>query len=489
MSIAQHFAGIFVISMPESTDRREHIERTFRNRGITGYAYVDGVRPDSLEVEGAYETGRVKRYPPCFRCGQIGCGCPNNVLVPAQVATFFSHAAAWRQVAQREPGYYLVVEDDVVFRWYAGYILNHLHRDNRLFLDQERNEPVLIRLGWAKKLRDHWFHFRGEVLQNTERLSNPAYALTPSLAAILLDGFGEIATTADIYLHRQVGMRHKNYTVLPAVATELSWSSGTVSSLIHPREKRLRRIAWLDNAATRQERLRYEEHIQYAIERPILGVGHPRTGSGFLSETLKSLGLDAGHEAMGDDGIVSWMFTVYDLNAPWALNKYARSRYYAHFSVTIKHVRDPYTAVPSIIRENDHAPLSLAYRRKHILRHCGTNLDLARNPVEKASLSLVLWDRLADEVNTIDHVFRIEDGSEPLAEFLRSQGLARAAAAPLPDAPANKDKHYNKRKVDKPDIRREDWEGISSDTKRLLNDYCSRYGYPAIFSDAGELLR
>lgn len=489
MSIAQHFDGIYVISMPESTDRREHIERSFRRRGITGHSYVDGVRPDSPQVEEAYETGRVKRYPPCFRCGQVGCACPNNVLVPAQVAAFFSHAAAWQRIAQRQPGYYLVVEDDVVFRWHAGYILNRLRRDGRLLLERERQEPVLIRLGWANNLRDHWLQLRCEALQNVERLSNPAYAITPSLAATLLDNLGEIATTADIYLHRQVGMRHRNYTVLPAIATELSWSSGTVSSLIHPREKRLRRIARQDNEAIRQEQLRYDEHVQYAVERTILGVGHPRTGSGFLSETLKSLGLDIGHEAMGDDGIVSWMFAVYDLNAPWALNKYARSRFYAHFAKTIKHVRDPYTAVPSIIRENDHAPLSLAYRRKHILKHCDTDLERHPNPVEKAALSLVLWDRVADRVNTIDHVFRIEDGSLALADYLRSLGLAHETTILLPDAPANKDKHYNKRKVDKPEIRPEDWEGIALETKALLNDYCDRYGYPAIFGEAGELLR
>ncbi|NJD07897.1 MAG: glycosyltransferase family 25 protein [Methylococcaceae bacterium] len=489
MSIHQHFNGIFVISLPESRDRRAHIERSFRRRGLADYVFVDGVTPDAPEVEEAYETGRVKHYPPCFRCGQTGCACPNNVLVPAQVATFFSHAAAWRQVAQQQPGYYLIVEDDVVFQWYAGYILDQCRRNGRLFLEREREEPVLIRLGWAKSKQDHRFRFRGEVLENAERMSNPAYAITPALATILLEQFREIATTADIFLHRQVGRGYRNYTVLPAVATELSWSSGTVSSLIHPREQRLRRISGSSNAAIQQELQRYEEHVQYAVERKILGVGHPRTGSGFLSETLKALGLDVGHEAMGEDGIVSWMFTVYDLNAPWALNKYAKSRYFAHFAVTIKHVRDPYSAIPSVIRENEHAPRSLAYRRKHLLKHCGIDLDRCPNPLEKASLSLILWDRAADAVNTIDHVFRIEDGSKALVEFLKSKGMAGELTGPLPAAPANKDKHYNQQKVDKPDVGREDWERLSTDTKGLLNGFCERYGYPAMFGDAGELLR
>ena len=38
----------------------------------------------------------------------------------------------------------------------------------------------------------------------------------------------------------------------------------------------------------------------------ILGVGHPRTGTGYTAKLLQSWGLDVGHEVMGEHGTVDW---------------------------------------------------------------------------------------------------------------------------------------------------------------------------------------
>jgi len=38
----------------------------------------------------------------------------------------------------------------------------------------------------------------------------------------------------------------------------------------------------------------------------ILGVGHPRTGTGYTAKLLQSWGLDVGHEKMGEHGTVDW---------------------------------------------------------------------------------------------------------------------------------------------------------------------------------------
>jgi len=254
-------------------------------------------------------------------------------------------------------------------------------------------------------------------------MSNPCHAITQSMAALLLERFKKIDTTVDIYQHLVVGSSVKNYTVLPPLSFELSWSVGAVDSLIHPKPIR---VSYLQkhhankpneiNAAIRDVMM----HFSHILYRPLLVIGHPRCGSGYLSQLLGALGLDVGHEKMGKSGISSWMFAVVDIS-PYALDKYALSRKFSHFQFTIHHVRNPRDAIPSIMRENLHSSESYAFRRKHILQRFGMNLDDATSEIEKAILSYVYWNKIVEE-SKVDLVVRVEDEEEALKAFLIKKG-------------------------------------------------------------------
>ena len=481
--------NIYVPSLPSSTDRREHITKHFRRFGIQRYTFVDAYPPDCQEVEEAYANEIVKRFPPCFRCGRERCLCANNVLVPPQVATFFSHRKIWALVSKMAPGYYGIFEDDVCFSWYSKYVLQLLKRNDSLFKENEKRESVLVRLGWARNWRDHHFRLVPKVVENRVRMSNPAYVITPRFARQLLDSFHKIETTVDIYAHQEIGTRARNYTVLPAIAMDLSWSKGRMSSLIHPRKKQLFASAFSGKKSLRREIDHYVKHIRKAKVKRVLGVGHPRTGSGYLSRVLSAFGLDVGHEKMGRDGIVSWMFSVYDLENPWALNRYAVSRYYSHFSHTILHVRDPFRAASSIIRENINAPGSFDFRNKHISRELDADLRQYSTDLEIAMRSIILWDRVIHKINNVDFVYKIEDAPSALFEFLEQIGIHPPRKIRLPDTRINKDKPYRGVVVPKKPIPTEDWNSLSETTKQALNHYCDKYKYPRIFDNGGGVAR
>ena len=88
----------------------------------------------------------------------------------------------------------------------------------------------------------------------------------------------------------------------------------------------------------------------------ILGIGHPRTGTGYTSALLKSWGLNVGHEVWEEDGIVAWQCLIPQAEARIKLG--GRLPYMQEnivldeleFDHVIHSIRDPKTAIPSIVR-------------------------------------------------------------------------------------------------------------------------------------------
>jgi hypothetical protein len=272
----------------------------------------------------------------------------------------------------------------------------------------------------------------------------------------------------------------KNYTVLPPLSFELSWSVGAVDSLIHPKPIR---VSYLQkhhankpneiNAAIRDVMM----HFSHILYRPLLVIGHPRCGSGYLSQLLGALGLDVGHEKMGKSGISSWMFAVVDIS-PYALDKYALSRKFSHFQFTIHHVRNPRDAIPSIMRENLHSSESYAFRRKHILQRFGMNLDDATSEIEKAILSYVYWNKIVEE-SKVDLVVRVEDEEEALKAFLIKNGLIgkNTEWTNPPKKDVNSNKAYKGVVYEKAPLAEQDWKSVDIRILHLLNEKCRQYGY------------
>ncbi|WP_243470695.1 hypothetical protein [Ruegeria denitrificans] len=249
-----------------------------------------------------------------------------------------------------------------------------------------------------------------------------------------------------------------------------------MDSQIHPKKNRLAFLAAhnrVDEHTEHEQRLR--RHVQRMFSRPILCVGHPRTGTGYVAELCTKSGLDIGHETDGADGISSWMFAVDADENPWALDPIARTRRALHWRILIQTVRDPATAIPSIMRENEHAPASYSFRRDHIKSETGIDLDDFNTEAERAIASLCLWAQIIREQKP-DFVFRIEHDSEALIDFLHDTGFD-VHKEKLDLEPVNAEKLYKGVHYEKPKVADTDWGKIGPVPKKLLQEYCTLYGY------------
>ena len=74
--------------------------------------------------------------------------------------------------------------------------------------------------------------------------------------------------------------------------------------------------------------------IKKPVSKKVVVIGHPRCGSGFAAHVLSSVGLDVGHEVMGENGISSWMFAVDDERCPFGPG-YAKNNYLSVFEYTL----------------------------------------------------------------------------------------------------------------------------------------------------------
>lgn len=262
------FDRVVVISLPISVDRREHVRAHFQEIGLRQYEFLDAYGGEHPEVQAMYDSGQVAQYPPCFRCGKTDCGksdC-NNVLIPQQVAVFATYLNLWRRLAESNERV-LVCEDDVVFHPWTENILTELaDRIDSGEISFSGNEPALLRLGWALGV-DHNGALPFRLVRET-RMSNPCHAITGAYARKLLEEFDGVRHTADVFQHKLATISKDHaLTVLPPIASELSWSVGSMASLVHPKENH---IQYLEDMG------RFEEADQYRqkISKHFLDVAH-----------------------------------------------------------------------------------------------------------------------------------------------------------------------------------------------------------------------
>lgn len=254
------FDDIFVVSLPSSTDRRAYIQEHLETAGIHNFKFheaCDGAHPD---VQAYFTSGRVHSYPPCFRCGKASCGrdsC-NNVLIPAQVATFVTYLKLWEKIAAK-PQVCPVVEDDLALNPYWLEVIAQLSEAKQSGqIDLAPQHPRLLRLGWA--LNDEHDGTKPFRLSNELRMSNPCHSLTSAFAQALLDRFRKIDTTVDLYMHKDAPRPGEALTVFPPLASELYWSKGAFDSLIHPKPIRAAFLETQGRHAEAQEVLKQAHH-------------------------------------------------------------------------------------------------------------------------------------------------------------------------------------------------------------------------------------
>lgn len=195
----------------------------------------------------------------------------------------------------------------------------------------------------------------------------------------------------------------------------------------------------------------------------ILGLGHPRTGTGFTSSILNSWGLEVGHEKLERDGVVAWQLAVE--NGPWL---YMPDFPNVESEILIYNVRDPRTSIPSIAFTENTNSISLNYR-------LANGVMESPNRVEHAIHSILQWDMLITLRNP-DFTFRIEDQSQDLFAFLQGKGFEIQWVES--NQKVNAREHG--RTIDK-DLQTE-FEKVRPSLRAKINDYCVRYGYDILFT-------
>lgn len=198
----------------------------------------------------------------------------------------------------------------------------------------------------------------------------------------------------------------------------------------------------------------------------ILGLGHPRTGTGFTSKTLSRFGLKVGHEELLENGIVAWQLLKEYGPWPWmhTYNKLHKSRIYYDFLVY--NIRDPRTSIPSIVYTEDIKPNSFNFRLESF------NIEKSNNPVEQAILSILKFDELILEMNP-DLVYRIEDQAKELYNFANTINKDIEWIEPT-----NKE---NSRKHRGIETLKKEMESVKPELQEKINDFCRRHGYKDLF--------
>lgn len=196
------------------------------------------------------------------------------------------------------------------------------------------------------------------------------------------------------------------------------------------------------------------------MEHELLVIGHPRTGTGYMSKLLCSYGLDIGHEKILANGTSNWMYAVIDEHYPYGVQGWQDKT----FKYIIHNIRNPYDALPSIMGENQQQQ-SYLFRKKHIFQRFGIDLD-QYNPHEKAVWSFLLWNQMITELKP-DIVVRVEHCENEIKKFLLKKNLIQDKSIDV-----FSDKKYNTRPLKKQQF---DVNVLSSEAKDALNKFISKH--------------
>jgi hypothetical protein len=203
-------------------------------------------------------------------------------------------------------------------------------------------------------------------------------------------------------------------------------------------------------------------------KKKILGIGHPRTGTGYTHKIMQSWGLDINHETMGKDGIVAWQ--LIDKKGPWLyINSIAKDNTY-EYEYVIYNVRNPFNSIPSIIFTENNKVESVEYRNKLL----NTDLGSFENRVESAITSILAYDKIVTSTKP-NFIFRIEDQSLDLFNALKEKGY------PVVWNDKEINKIYNNRNHEGWENLTDEFKNVNPSLKKKINTFCIKYGYNPIF--------
>ncbi|GEM_PF-3966249 len=395
------FPRVICLTLPEQRRRQLNTVKEFQKVGIASYEFFIGYQAHSKEVIDAFSKKRIKSYPNCFRCGERDCGkndC-NNILLPEQVSVALGYQNIFKTILEGDDDFVAVCEDDIVFSVYARSIMTSENFERLIVGSGIKSvQPTLIQLSTATVDKELFSQEKKELIFNNDKIiSNSFFLVNKSFAKLAYQRLEKIDHTASIMIHdfiaNIVGVKY--FTLKVPLATDGSSGLMNIPSLVLPT---LGYVGFLKNnkdAQASNEANNLHKYQKKAISRRYSIIGSPRCGSHYVSSFLKRNGLDIGHEKIGKDGVCAWQYTVDSDCYPYIDDKKSKSSYFLYFDELLLYVRNPLDAIPSLIIENQYAPLSYSFRRDQIKKIVGVNLDSFSNPVEKAIRSYVHWYQIA----------------------------------------------------------------------------------------------
>jgi hypothetical protein len=227
--------------------------------------------------------------------------------------------------------------------------------------------------------------------------------------------------------------------------------------------------AWYHTAEEKRDSVldNYIKHMEEMLLKgmptqvKILGLGHPRTGTGYTAFLLKSWGLDVGHEVLASDGIVAWPLAIE--KGPFLYIKDIANK--INPELIIYNVRNPKDSIPSIVYTEDTKEESLNFRIEN-------GVIKSVNRVEMAINSILQWDKLISKKNP-DFVYRIEDQSQNLFDFIVSKGF-EVEYTPSKEV-------INARDHESLESLKDEMLSVRPSVKKKINTFCIKYGYDPIF--------
>lgn len=231
------------------------------------------------------------------------------------------------------------------------------------------------------------------------------------------------------------------------------------------------------NAATQGSKARVDA---VPVQNRLLRVlGHPRCATGYMATAFNAYGLQIGHEKVLRDGTSSWLAVAADLAPPFG----DPCTYGFSFETTVLCLRDPASAIPSIILENGIAQ-SFNFRRMHILRETGVDISDYDHPVARAVASYIHWYEMAGRLKP-DLVVRVEDGGT-LERWIanRFPGFAKTSEN-LDMRKFNATDGKARFGQPKPVLTANDWSFLPRDLLQALASFCDTHGYAVPWQSPG----
>ncbi len=228
MNIKSIFNHIYIIHLPQSIEREKHFRDEFKKIGLNvgEYEVFTATYRTSDRVKKLMMSAKVKKFPPCFRCGQNRCHCENNILTYSQIANWYSFRSVWHDIMQHKYPLCMICEDDVVFHpTFVSSVIKLLSSEH---LKIDLKKPVLFLLNTTNPA--HTNHSCSPKLSSSEgSMSNACYALNLPMARLLFTESCKnngINHTSDVFTHSRMPRMHSRLIqrriILPIPSSQLS---------------------------------------------------------------------------------------------------------------------------------------------------------------------------------------------------------------------------------------------------------------------------